>query len=141
MQAAPLTINSKQSNKGGGGQSVVLLQTAVQGTREQLWCSVVHYCTGSQGVPALVLRSTHLSRLYSTHDPGDELLPIGIKLPQSRFIVSGNTVHFVDAAAARRESRVPPEEEIQPLSSRTIHTIPRYIPAVVAQLRHRLFEL
>ena len=47
----------------------MLLQTAVQGTGEQLWCSVVHYCTGRQGVPALVLRSTHLSCLYSRYDP------------------------------------------------------------------------
>ena len=72
---------------------------------------------------------------------GDKLLPIGVKLPQSGFIVSGNAVCFVDAAAALREPQVSLEEEILLLSPRTFHAIPRYIPAVVAQLRYYLSEL
>ena len=57
--------------------------------------------------------------------PGDKSFPIGVKLPQSGFIISVNTVYFVDAEAALRELRVPPEEEIQPLSPKARHAIPR----------------
>ena len=114
-----------------GNECGVLLRTAVQGIREYLrWLYGQRTCLVC--VPRMIRLQLEL---------GDKRLLIGVKRPQSGSIVRSNSVRLVAGAAALRESRVPPEKEVQPISPRTRHAIPRYIPVVVVQLRHRLSEL